>query len=93
MEKEQLHYDTMHIGFLEKLWGDGFMSPGGYGEVKRLLIDTNMSGSKVLDIGCGAGGITLSLVKDFEAKMVIGVDVEADVVKKAKTKVKKASLD
>ena len=93
MDKEKLHYDKSHIGFLEKLWGDGFMSPGGYGEVKRLLIDTNMCGCKVLDIGCGAGGITLSLIKDFEAKMVIGVDVEADVVKKAKTKVKQASLD
>ena len=93
MSQDQLHYDTTHIDFLEKLWGDGFMSPGGHGEIQRLLMKTSLSGCKVLDLGCGAGGITISLLRDFEAKMVIGVDVEPDVLKKAKDKIKKAKLE
>ena len=79
MGQDQLHYDTTHIDFLEKLWGDGFMSPGGHGEIQRLLMKTSLLDRKVLDIGCGAGGITISLLRDFQAKMVIGVDVESDV--------------
>ncbi len=93
LDRDQLHYDNKHIEFLEKLWGEGFMSPGGYGEIQRLLMKTNLSECKVLDIGCGAGGITISLHKDFQAKMVVGVDVESDVVKKAKDKIKKENLE
>ena len=93
MRQDQLHYDTTHIDFLEKLWGDGFMSPGGHGEIQRLLMKTSLLDRKVLDIGCGAGGITISLLRDFQAKMVIGVDVESDVLKKTKDKIKRANLE
>ena len=64
MGKDELHYDNTHITFLEKLWGDGYMSPGGKKEINRLLKVLNIAEQKILDIGCGAGGITVSLVKD-----------------------------
>ena len=92
MGQDQLHYDTKHIDFLEKLWGEGFMSPGGHGEIQRLLMKTSLVDCKVLDIGCGAGGITISLLRDFQAKMVVGVDVESDVLKKAKDKIERENL-
>ena len=54
---------------------------------------TSLLDRKVLDIGCGAGGITNSHIRDFQAKMVIGVDVESDVLKKTKDKIKRANLE
>ena len=93
MSKEEIHYDSTHITFLEKLWGDGYMSPGGKEEISRLLTDLDLAEQKILDIGCGAGGITVSLVKDHGAKQVVGVDVEEDVVNVATERVLKNGLN
>ncbi len=30
-------YDEVHMRFLELLWGDGYLSPGGPAEVDRVL--------------------------------------------------------
>ena len=89
--KEPL-YDKKHIDFLEKLWGEGYLSPGGKKEVNRLLQNIDISDKIVLDIGCGSGGITASLATDFEAKNVIGIDVEEDVCALARSRVSQAGL-
>ena len=54
-------YDDHAIRFLEALWGDGYLSPGGPDEVDRVLEGLSLKGKTVLDIGCGSGGITLHL--------------------------------
>ena len=92
MSKDEIHYDITHISFLEKLWGDGYMSPGGKKEINRLLNGLDLTEKKILDVGCGAGGITVSLVKDYGAKEVAGVDVEEDVVNSAIKRVVKNRL-
>ena len=46
-------YDDRAIRFLEALWGEGFLSPGGPDEVRRIVEDIDFSGKRVLDIGCG----------------------------------------
>ncbi len=38
---------------LERIWGEGFMSPGGPEEVSRILGKHMIDGLEVLDIGCG----------------------------------------
>ena len=86
------YYGKSHIEFLEKLWGDGYLSPGGPDEVKRILGDVELSKAIVLDIGCGSGGITVSLVSDYDAQKVIGIDVETDVCEVASKRVKKLGL-
>lgn len=75
-----LNYDARHIAFLEALWGEGYLSPGGPEEVARLLDGLDLSGATVVDIGCGAGGITAALARDYGAARVIGLDVEPEVV-------------
>ena len=35
-ETDQL-YDNAHIAFLESIWGEGYLSPGGPDEVARVL--------------------------------------------------------
>ena len=84
-------YTDELIEFLESLWGWGFLSPGGPEEVARVLEGVDLSGKRVLDIGCGSGGIALSLARDHGAGAVVGIDVEGPVVRKAKARA--AELD
>jgi len=76
MSENNQHYDLAHLKFLEMLWGEGYLSPGGVDEVREILKGFSIAGKKVLDIGCGAGGITVALVKEFKARFVLGIDVE-----------------
>ena len=48
-------YDKQIIGFLEELWGDGFLSPGGPDEVALVINKIDIAGKHVLDIGSGSG--------------------------------------
>ena len=34
---DEVLYDQQVISFLEEIWGDGFLSPGGADEVRRVL--------------------------------------------------------
>lgn len=86
------HYDTRHIAFLEALWGEGYLSPGGPDEVARVLEGLDLSEAHVLDIGCGSGAIAVSLVRDHNARHVTGIDVEAPVCSASEERVAKAGL-
>lgn len=80
MEGEEDVYSDEARGRLELIWGDGFLSPGGSAEVARILGGHLISGSSVLDIGSGAGGVDIALVRDHSAAHVLGVDVQQDLV-------------
>lgn len=84
MSEESEHYDKSAITFLEAIWGEGFLSPGGPAEVARVLEGIELKGKRVLDIGCGSGGITASLAADYGAGEVVGIDVEALVCQTAR---------
>ena len=85
-------YDERHIRFLERLWGDGYLSPGGEAEVRRVLKGLDLAGLTVVDIGCGSGGITVALARDFGAARVIGLDVERPVCERARQRAAEARL-
>jgi len=76
----EAEYDDTAIRFLETLWGDGYLSPGGPEEVDRILTGVSLFGKSVLDIGCGSGGITLDLVERHGAGHATGFDVEEPVI-------------
>jgi phosphoethanolamine N-methyltransferase len=81
---ERPEYDDTAIRFLEALWGEGYLSPGGPDEVDRVLEGLSLAGRSVLDIGCGAGGIALHLVERHDAAHVTGFDVELPVIEQAR---------
>jgi SAM-dependent methyltransferase len=81
--RDQPEYDDTAIRFLEALWGDGWLSPGGPEEVDRVLDGVDVSGRTVLDIGCGSGGIALHILKAHGAAHVTGFDVEEPVIRHA----------
>ena len=85
-------YGEPEITFLEQLWGDGFLSPGGPDEVGRTIADIPLEGTSVLDIGCGSGGATIALARDHGAASVIGIDVEGPVCAHARERVARAGL-
>lgn len=73
-------YDDQLTFFLEAVWGEGFMSPGGIDEVDRYLTDIDLAGRRVLDIGCGLGGIEIHLVKQHRVAMVTGIDIDQPLI-------------
>ncbi|MEM7091513.1 MAG: methyltransferase domain-containing protein [Actinomycetota bacterium] len=86
------HYDERSIDFLGELWGHGYMSPGGPEEVARVLAGLDLDDARMLDIGCGSGGITVSLARDHGAGEVVGIDVENSVCARAAGVVAAAGL-
>ncbi|MEY8843217.1 class I SAM-dependent methyltransferase [Cribrihabitans sp. XS_ASV171] len=87
-----LNYDDRHTAFLEALWGEGYLSPGGPDEVARVLAGVPVRGAQALDIGCGSGAITLALIRDHGAAKVTGIDVEAPVCAQARRRVQDRGL-
>lgn len=86
----QPEYDDAAIGFLEALWGEGYLSPGGPEEVDRVLEGLSLRGKSVLDIG--SGGITLHLIESHGAARVTGFDVEEPVVSAARRRAERRGL-
>ncbi len=92
MLDDDLNYDDRHIAFLEALWGEGFLSPGGPEEVARILAGLDLTGKTIVDVGSGAGGITIALAGQYQAGKVIGLDVEEPVCAHARRRVADAGL-
>lgn len=92
MKQSDEFYPEPVIGFLEMLWGRGWLSPGGPQELSRLLDNEDLRGRHVLDIGCGAGGIDCLLVSQYGAARVTGIDVEASVLAAARARIHEAGV-
>jgi phosphoethanolamine N-methyltransferase len=87
------HYPQQLIAMLEAIWGEGFLSPGGPDEVARVIAGHDLSGKSVLDIGCGAGGVDIALVRNHSAGFVTGMDVEDPVIDHARKLVARYGLE
>lgn len=85
-------YDEKFVRGLEWLWGEGFLSPGGREEIEEILRGTSVEGKKVLDIGCGIGGIDRLLVTEHKAQKVVGIDVIEALISRARHDTKAAGL-
>jgi phosphoethanolamine N-methyltransferase len=92
MTENAPEYDDVHMRFLELLWGDGYLSPGGSAEVERVLRHVDLKGRRVLDIGCGSGGITLFIARQFQPARIVGFDVELPVIESARRRATEAGL-
>ncbi len=85
-------YPDDFVAGLEWIWGEGFLSPGGVGEVRELLKGIDLKGKRILDIGCGLGAIDVLMVGEFGAGSVIGIDVESALLERAHETARKAGL-
>ena len=87
----ELYHDRL-VGLLERLWGDGWLSPGGPEEVALLLEGNDLDGKSLLDIGCGAGGVDVLLAAQHGAGYITGIDVEDTVLAHARARAERAGL-
>jgi ubiquinone/menaquinone biosynthesis C-methylase UbiE len=83
--EQEIEYDDTMTAVLELVWGRDFMSPGGAGNVARLVDGLDVRGKSVLDIGCGLGGPAFVLANTHGAR-VVGIDIEAPVIKRAQAR-------
>jgi ubiquinone/menaquinone biosynthesis C-methylase UbiE len=82
MTHENEYPDTM-VSMLELIWGDGFMAPGGEGNVANMIEGLDLEGRRVLDIGCGLGGPACILAAKHGA-YVVGIDLEAPLIERSR---------
>src|SRR6267142_5186679 len=80
------------LTLLQLIWGEGFLSPGGAGEVAYLLDGSDIRGCKVLDIGAGLGIIDQLLVTQHGAGSVLGIDVDPVLLKQMDARIARAQL-
>ena len=92
MSEHEEEYTDSLIDFLEVVWGEGYLSPGGAEEVSRILEGSDLRGRSVLDIGCGSGGIAMELVEKYGAGTVVGIDIEDGVLARAASRVAARNL-
>jgi ubiquinone/menaquinone biosynthesis C-methylase UbiE len=85
-------YSGQAVAMLQALWGEGFLSPGGSAEIARLIAEAELGGLSVLDIGCGAGGADIALVREHGAGYVTGIDVEDTVLASARALIAREGL-
>jgi ubiquinone/menaquinone biosynthesis C-methylase UbiE len=79
-------YDTAMIDMLQIIWGEGYLSPGGPQAVREIMQGLDLAGKRVLDIGCGIGGLDQVLVS-LGAAHVTAVDVAAPLIALARRRV------
>ena len=91
MSHDNEYHDNM-IRMLELIWGEGFMAPGGPGNVSKMLAGLEPRGKHLLDIGCGIGGPALEMSRTHGA-IVTGIDLEAPLIERANANSRDSGLD
>ena len=90
MEHETEYHEPM-MTMLELIWGEGFMAPGGTGNVDKMVEGLDLQGKRVLDIGCGLGGPDCYLAERLGAETT-GIDLEPQLIEGARELVQKKGL-
>ncbi|MBJ89885.1 MAG: SAM-dependent methyltransferase [Woeseia sp.] len=90
MTREIEYHDAM-TNMLELIWGVGFMTPGGEGNVANLVDGLELEGKRILDIGCGIGGPAFVLASKYGAH-VTGIDIEPQLIEQARIRAEKLGL-
>jgi len=87
----EIEYHDAMMKMLELIWGEGFMAPGGTGNVDRMVEGLDLQGRRVLDIGCGLGGPDFHLARKHGANTT-GIDLEPQLIESAQKMAKEKGL-
>ena len=89
--EHQDEYEEELLNFLQIVWGEGFLSPGGPEAVARVMEGLDVKDKLVLDIGCGLGGPDVILAEEYGAR-VIGLDIEEALVRRTRARIEAKGL-
>ncbi len=82
-ERPRQHWETSRVSLVQKVWGEGFSTPGGTQHildmVKLFALDPSMT---VLDLGAGLGGAARTMCGKFGV-WVTGFEVDENLVEAA----------
>ncbi len=93
MTEEAPHdYDPAMVEMLQLIWGEGFLSPGGAQAVAEIMAGIPLDGRRVLDIGCGIGGLDRELLKLGDCH-VTAIDVARPLVDLGRRHIAEAGLE
>ena len=87
----EIEYGDAMTDMLELIWGIGFMTPGGEGNVDNMVDGIDLNDKHVLDIGCGIGGPAFLLASKYGAS-VVGIDIEQPLIEKANRRAEELGL-
>jgi phosphoethanolamine N-methyltransferase len=90
MEHVDEYKDSL-IAVMNLIWGEGFMAPGGEGNVDKLVEGLELKNNRVLDIGCGQGRPACILAEKYGA-YVVGTDLESHLVERSKQRAARLGL-
>jgi phosphoethanolamine N-methyltransferase len=90
MEHQNEYHDSM-VAMLELVWGEGFMAPGGEGNVAKMVEGLELEGRRVLDLGCGLGGPACILAGKYGAH-VVATDLEPPLIDRARRRAARLGL-
>ena len=90
MEHQNEYHDSM-VAMLELVWGEGFMAPGGEGNVAKMVEGLELEGRRVLDLGCGLGGPACILAGNYGAH-VVATDLEPPLIERARRRAARLGL-
>ncbi|WP_374379315.1 methyltransferase domain-containing protein [Dongia sp.] len=92
MTETHEEYDPRMLTLLQMIWGEGFLSPGGPQAVREIAGGIDLHGKRVLDVGCGLGGLDQVLLT-LGAGHVTGIDVAPLIVEGAKERIRRSGLN
>jgi phosphoethanolamine N-methyltransferase len=90
MDHQNEYHDSM-VAMLELVWGEGFMAPGGEGNVAKMVEGLELEDRRVLDLGCGVGGPACILAGKYGAH-VVGTDLEPPLIERARRRAAELGL-
>lgn len=79
-------YDRDYCRQLEFAYGSGMMSEGGDQAIEKMFSGIEMRQKRVLDFGCGLGGVAMYLARNKGAN-IIGVDINEAILEDASSRI------
>jgi phosphoethanolamine N-methyltransferase len=74
-----IEYDNAMRTMLDLIWGEGYMAPGGEGNIANLVRGLEVRDKRILDVGSGQGSPACFLAESYGA-FVVGIDIEPKLI-------------
>ena len=92
-DQDYQEYDADFTAVLERVWGEGFMSPGGTDEIDHILSGLDLTDVTIVDIGCGLGGPAVHIAENYKIDQIVAIDIDEGLITQCKQLAKTRNID